>query len=97
MIQAPGRGVPAVSTQGKLWCVPKQDASEQALQSNIDYVCSNGVDCKPIQVGGPCFEPNTVKAHASYIMNSYYQAYGRHAANCDFSNTAVVTSVDPSK
>jgi len=79
------------------WCVPKSDASDDALQKNIDYVCSNGVDCKPIQQGGPCFVPDTVKSHASYAMNAFYQASGRHDYDCDFSHTGVLTSIDPSK
>ncbi|KAF7849792.1 hypothetical protein BT93_L0278 [Corymbia citriodora subsp. variegata] len=82
---------------GKQWCVPKQGASDQAMQANIDYVCSNGVDCRPIQAGGPCFEPNNVGTHASYIMNSYYQTKGRQPDSCDFSGTGVLTSVDPSE
>ncbi|KAJ0752904.1 putative glucan endo-1,3-beta-D-glucosidase [Helianthus annuus] len=84
------------STQGKRWCVPKPDATDVALQSNIDYICSNGIDCSPTQPGGPCFEPNTVRAHASFLMNSYYQAHGRHDLDCDFAHTGTVASTDPS-
>lgn len=82
---------------GKTWCVPRSDASDAALQKNIDFVCSSGVDCKPIQEGGPCFQPNTVKSHAAYIMNAYYQANGPQDSNCDFKHTGVVTTTDPSK
>lgn len=78
------------------WCVPKSDASDEALQKNIDYVCSSGVDCKPIQSGGPCFDPNTVRSHASYAMNAYYQTFGRNDYNCDFNRTGFLTSSDPS-
>lgn len=82
----------------KKWCVPKSDASDAALQQNIDYVCSSTkVDCKAIQASGPCFEPNTVRSHASYAMNAYYQAFGPHDYNCDFNHTGVITSTDPSK
>ncbi|GJR79596.1 glucan endo-1,3-beta-glucosidase-like protein [Tanacetum coccineum] len=84
------------STLGKHWCVPKPDATDVALQSNIDYICSNGIDCSPTQPGGPCFLPNTVRAHASYLMNSYYQAKGRHDIDCDFAHTGIVASTDPS-
>ncbi|XP_056169398.1 glucan endo-1,3-beta-glucosidase [Syzygium oleosum] len=82
---------------GKRWCVPKQGVSDQALQANIDYVCSVGVDCRPIQAGGPCFEPNNVRAHASYIMNSFYQTKGRQPYDCDFSGSGVLTTVNPSR
>lgn len=86
----PGGGV------GKKWCVPKSDASVQALQANIDYVCSSGVDCRPIQAGGPCFEPNDIRAHASFVMNSFYQTKGRNDFNCDFAKTGVITFTNPS-
>ncbi|KAF8396785.1 hypothetical protein HHK36_018417 [Tetracentron sinense] len=81
---------------GKMWCVAKSGASDHALQANIDFVCSSGVDCKPIQAGGACFNPNTIRSHASYIMNAYYQTSGRHNFNCDFSHTGVLTSSNPS-
>ncbi|KAI3934100.1 hypothetical protein MKW92_044226 [Papaver armeniacum] len=99
---APGQGsspttpTPALPA-GKQWCVPTQTATDAQLQANINYVCSQGtVDCKPIQAGGACFNPNTLKAHAVYAMNAYYQKSGRHAFNCDFSKTGVITSADPS-
>uniref|UniRef100_A0A7N0TL93 glucan endo-1,3-beta-D-glucosidase n=1 Tax=Kalanchoe fedtschenkoi TaxID=63787 RepID=A0A7N0TL93_KALFE len=81
---------------GKKWCVPRGDATDAALQKNIDYVCSLGVDCKPIQAGGACYQPNNIKAHAGFVMNSYYQTHGRQDFNCDFAHTGVVTAVDPS-
>ncbi|PKA63154.1 Glucan endo-1,3-beta-glucosidase [Apostasia shenzhenica] len=79
------------------WCVAIGGAGETALQGNIDYACSTaGVDCRPIQAGGPCFEPNTLEAHANYAMNAYYQLAGRHDFNCDFGRTGLITSADPS-
>ncbi|KAK7394202.1 hypothetical protein VNO78_14724 [Psophocarpus tetragonolobus] len=86
---------PAPGNRNK-WCVPKADASDAALQANINYVCSQGVDCKPIQPGGLCYAPNNVRALATYAMNAYYQANGRHDFNCDFSHTAIITTIDPS-
>ncbi|CAK9136236.1 unnamed protein product [Ilex paraguariensis] len=93
----PSPALPAAPSKGKKWCVPKPEASDAALQANIDYVCSKGADCSPIQAGGACFQPNTVRAHASYVMNAFYQANGRNDFNCDFSNTGSVTFADPSK
>ncbi|XP_004241225.1 glucan endo-1,3-beta-glucosidase [Solanum lycopersicum] len=89
---------PAMAPEvSKKWCVPKTDASDAALQSNLDFVCSSGiVDCQPIKDGGPCFEPNTVRAHAAYAMNAYYQANGGKDLDCNFINTGVVTNYDPS-
>ncbi|KAL3647323.1 hypothetical protein CASFOL_008291 [Castilleja foliolosa] len=84
------------ATGGKKWCVPKPGASDSALQKNLDYVCSLDIDCKPINAGGACFTPNTVRDHASFAMNSYYHAKGLFDYNCDFSGTALVTTTDPS-
>lgn len=87
---------PTSGGDGQSWCLPKQDATDDELQANIDYVCGSGVDCKPIQDGGPCYEPNDLRSHASYAMNAYYQANGRHDFDCDFSNTGSITDSDPS-
>lgn len=78
------------------WCVPKAGVSDAQLQNNIDYACSQGIDCGPIQPGGACFEPNTVASHAAFVMNLYYQTFGRNQWNCDFSQTATLTSQNPS-
>ncbi|KAJ1397709.1 X8 domain [Sesbania bispinosa] len=79
------------------WCIPKTGVSDAQLQSNLDYACSQGIDCGPIQPGGACFEPNTVASHAAFAMNLYYQTFGRNQWNCDFSQTAMLTSQNPSK
>ncbi|XP_077224694.1 glucan endo-1,3-beta-glucosidase-like [Tasmannia lanceolata] len=98
----PGNPSPAVvpinplPVKGKTWCMPKPSAESNLLQANIDYVCGQGVDCRPIQAGGACFLPNTVRAHAAYAMNAYFQATGRNAYDCDFRQTGVITVVDPS-
>ncbi|KAI4988707.1 hypothetical protein ZWY2020_035947 [Hordeum vulgare] len=54
-----------------------------------------GVDCGAIQPGGACFEPNMVSAHAAYAMNQLYQAADNHPWNCDFRQSATVTSTNP--
>ncbi|RDX70714.1 hypothetical protein CR513_50016, partial [Mucuna pruriens] len=91
---------PTASTaesSSKKWCVAKTNASETALQANIDFVCSSrGIDCGPINEGGPCFKPNTVRSHAAYAMNAYYQVSGAHDFDCDFGHTGVITHTDPS-
>ncbi|CAN0909506.1 Glucan endo-1,3-beta-glucosidase [Linum grandiflorum] len=80
------------------WCIPKADASDQALEGNINYVCSQkGMDCKPIQADGACFAPNNIRSHASYVMNSFYRYNGDRPFNCDFAGTGMVTNSDPSK
>ncbi|OVA04509.1 Glycoside hydrolase [Macleaya cordata] len=85
-------------TKTKAWCVPKGGVSDAELQMNLDYACSfKGIDCGPIQPGGVCFEPNTVASHAAFAMNLLYQTAGRNPWNCDFSQTATLTSTNPSK
>lgn len=81
---------------GKQWCLPKAGADPDALQRNIDYICGLGLDCRPIQEDGACFLPNTVRAHAAYAMNAYYQAMGRNNYDCNFKETGAATTVDPS-
>ncbi|KAL8116169.1 hypothetical protein AgCh_022603 [Apium graveolens] len=78
------------------WCVPKPGVSDAQLQSNLDYVCGHGLDCSPIQPGGACYEPATVQAHAAYAMNIYYQNSGKSPGDCDFVQTAVLSSTNPS-
>ncbi|KAF3971069.1 hypothetical protein CMV_005309 [Castanea mollissima] len=78
------------------WCVPKVGLSDAQLQTNLDYACGHGIDCSSIQPGGACFDPNTVASHAAYAMNLLYQTAGRNPWNCDFSQTATLTSNNPS-
>ncbi|XP_015958207.1 PLASMODESMATA CALLOSE-BINDING PROTEIN 3 [Arachis duranensis] len=78
------------------WCVARSDASNQALQTALDYACGSGADCFPLQANGLCFLPNTIQAHASYAFNSYYQRRGRAPGSCDFAGTATIAQSDPS-
>ena len=82
---------------GGSWCVASPSASATALQVALDYACGQGgADCSPIQQGGSCFSPDTVRDHASYAFNSYYQK-NPVQTSCDFAGTAVLTSTNPSK
>ncbi|KAK6262525.1 hypothetical protein QUC31_008341 [Theobroma cacao] len=87
---------PTPRSEGKQWCLPKTGADENALQRNIDYVCGLGLDCGPIQEDGACFLPNTVRAHAAFAMNAYYQSTDRKEYDCAFEQTGAITDVDPS-
>ncbi|KAI8002183.1 PLASMODESMATA CALLOSE-BINDING PROTEIN 3 [Camellia lanceoleosa] len=78
------------------WCVTRSEASDQALQTALDYACGAGADCAPIQSSGLCYLPNTLQSHASYAFNSYYQRRGNAPGSCDFSGTATVAGTDPS-
>ncbi|XP_062159296.1 glucan endo-1,3-beta-D-glucosidase [Alnus glutinosa] len=88
---------PSPKPKKAAWCVPKGGVSDAQLQTNLDYACGQiGMDCGPIQPGGACFEPNTIASHAAYAMNLLYQTAGRNPWNCDFSQTATLSSNNPS-
>ncbi|KAL5772008.1 hypothetical protein ACOSQ2_011932 [Xanthoceras sorbifolium] len=85
------------SPNEKTWCVAKAGTSDDVLQSNIDFACSQPqVDCGPIQSGAPCFLPDDQINHASYAMNSYFQNYGKTPETCDFSGSGIIVTLDPS-
>ncbi|CAN0866778.1 Glucan endo-1,3-beta-D-glucosidase [Linum grandiflorum] len=83
--------------QGKYrWCIPKVGTPSAKLEENIRYVCNETkTDCGPINPGGMCYDNNDVPLRAAFIMNSYYQDHG-NKWDCDFSNTATLTDIDPS-
>ncbi|XP_019463117.1 PREDICTED: PLASMODESMATA CALLOSE-BINDING PROTEIN 3-like isoform X2 [Lupinus angustifolius] len=83
------------TTSSMSWCVCK-DGSDATLQKTLDYACGAGGDCNPLHQNGPCFQPNTLKAHCSYAVNSYYQKKGQAPMSCDFAGTATVTATNPS-
>ncbi|OMO87606.1 Glycoside hydrolase, family 17 [Corchorus capsularis] len=87
---------PSAQPKKAAWCVPKAGVSDAQLQASLDYACGQGIDCSPIQPGGACFEPNTLASHAAYAMNLFYQSSDRSALDCDFSQTAMLSSNNPS-
>ncbi|GER53410.1 carbohydrate-binding X8 domain superfamily protein [Striga asiatica] len=78
------------------WCIAMQSVPQAALQVALDYACGHGgADCSAVQPGGRCYYPNTVRDHASYAFNSYYQM-NPIPASCNFGGAAVITSTNPS-
>ncbi|KAD6794424.1 hypothetical protein R6Q59_021570 [Mikania micrantha] len=86
---------PMGNGSGQSWCVAK-DVGNDKLQSGLDYACGEGgVDCRAIQPGSTCYDPNTLQAHASFAYNSYYQKMGRAAGACYFDGSAYVVTEQP--
>ncbi|KAG6738302.1 hypothetical protein NC652_040630 [Populus alba x Populus x berolinensis] len=82
---------------GTSWCVALPGVSQIDLQNALDWACGLGMaDCKPIQRGGACFDPDTLVSHASYAFNNYYQQNGNSDIACNFGGTATLTNIDPS-
>lgn len=77
------------------WCVCRSDMSSNVLQKTLDYACGAGADCSPIIQNGACYNPNTMLAHCSYAVNSYYQKKGQAQGACDFAGSATLSSTDP--
>ncbi|CAA0820884.1 Carbohydrate-binding X8 domain superfamily protein [Striga hermonthica] len=84
---------------GGSWCVASSSASETALQVALDYACGyGGADCSPLQPNGPCYEPNTVRDHASYAFNDYYQKNPAPTSchgNCRYASSSSGTQISP--
>ncbi|KAL2343677.1 hypothetical protein Fmac_004962 [Flemingia macrophylla] len=78
------------------WCMVKPSTSEVVLSNNIDYACNMLGDCKMIQPGGSCYDPNNLFNHASAVMNQYYAINGRNPWNCDFVGSGIIVTSDPS-
>ncbi|KAL2349166.1 hypothetical protein Fmac_003166 [Flemingia macrophylla] len=78
-----------------IYCVCKDGVGDQALQKAIDYACGAGADCTPILQNGACYQPNTVKDHCNYAVNSYFQRKGQIQGSCDFSGAATPSQTPP--
>ncbi|KAK1575562.1 hypothetical protein Q3G72_025414 [Acer saccharum] len=90
--RAPPRRGPSIA----LWCVAKPSVPDPIIQEAMNYACGSGADCDTIQSNGPCFDPNTLYAHASYAFNSYWQRTKVAGGTCSFGGTAMLVTVDPS-
>ncbi|OIW16315.1 hypothetical protein TanjilG_19031 [Lupinus angustifolius] len=83
-------------SSGASYCIASPTASNTALQVALDYACGyGGADCSAIQSGGSCYNPNSIRDHASYAFNKYYQK-NPVPNSCNFGGTAVNTNTNPS-
>lgn len=81
---------------GASWCVCKTGLSDTVLQGTLDYACGNGADCNPTKPKQSCFNPDNVRSHCNYAVNSYFQKKGQSPGSCNFDGTATPTNSDPS-
>uniref|UniRef100_A0A2N9EUW9 X8 domain-containing protein n=1 Tax=Fagus sylvatica TaxID=28930 RepID=A0A2N9EUW9_FAGSY len=77
------------------YCLCKDGLGDQVLQKALDYACGAGADCTPILQNGACYQPNTVKNHCDYAVNSYFQKKGQAQGTCDFSGSATASQTAP--
>ncbi|KAF5949781.1 hypothetical protein HYC85_011774 [Camellia sinensis] len=78
------------------WCVADEQTPDDELQAAMDWACGKGgANCSEIQVNQPCYLPNTVRDHASYAFNNYYQNFKHKGASCYFNGGAITTELDP--
>ncbi|KAM0936983.1 putative glucan endo-1,3-beta-D-glucosidase [Dioscorea sansibarensis] len=87
----------ANDTTNQTYCIAKEGADSKMLQAALDWACGPGkVDCSAIVQGQPCYDPDTVEAHATYAFNAYYHQMGMATGTCYFNGVAVITTTDPS-
>ncbi|MED6215974.1 hypothetical protein PIB30_003175 [Stylosanthes scabra] len=79
------------------WCIADPQSSDDELQAALNWACgSGGADCSKIQENQACYNPNTLKDHASYAFNSYFQKFKHSGGSCFFRGAAITTEADPS-
>lgn len=87
----------ANDTTNQTYCSAREGADDKMLQAGLDWACGAGkVNCSAMLQGQPCYEPDTVAAHATYAFNTYYQMNGKKPSTCDFNGVATVTTTNPS-
>uniref|UniRef100_A0A7N0TSQ8 X8 domain-containing protein n=1 Tax=Kalanchoe fedtschenkoi TaxID=63787 RepID=A0A7N0TSQ8_KALFE len=85
------------ATSDALYCICKDGVGDTALQKALDYACGNGADCSAILQSGSCYNPNTVKSHCDYAVNSYFQRKNQVSGSCDFAGSATTSATIPTQ
>ncbi|KAI9109027.1 hypothetical protein K1719_019982 [Acacia pycnantha] len=79
------------------WCIADEQTPDGELLAAMDWACGRGgADCSKIQEKQSCFLPNTVRSHASFAFNSYYQKFKHAGGSCYFRGASIITQEDPS-
>ncbi|OVA12237.1 Glycoside hydrolase [Macleaya cordata] len=87
----------ANDTTNQTYCVARDGADQKMLQAALDWACGQGkVNCSDLVQGQPCYEPDSVAAHATYAFDTYYHQSGMAPGSCYFNGVATVTTTDPS-
>ncbi|WZZ19017.1 hypothetical protein YC2023_112106 [Brassica napus] len=81
---------------GAIYCLCKDGIGDNGLQTSIDYACGTLADCNPIHDKGACYQPNTIKNHCDWAVNSYFQKAAQVPGSCNFSGTATTSQTPPS-
>ncbi|CAF1919974.1 hypothetical protein Bca4012_052129 [Brassica carinata] len=84
------------SSSSATYCLCRDGVGEKDLQTSIDYACGVLGDCNPIHEKGPCYQPNNVKGHCDWAVNSYFQRSGQLPGSCNFSGIATTSPNPPS-
>lgn len=93
-----GEDANGTSLNGTTWCIAKSTASETELTNAINWACGPGnVDCSAVQPSQPCYEPDNLVSHASFVVNSYYQQNGATDVACSFGGIGQRVNKNPSK
>ncbi|XP_023738702.1 glucan endo-1,3-beta-glucosidase 3 [Lactuca sativa] len=88
----------ANDTTDETYCVAKKDADKKMLQAALDWACGPGkVNCSVMLQGEPCYEPDTVVAHATYAFDSYYHRMAMADGTCNFNGVATISTTNPSR
>ncbi|XP_010555833.1 PREDICTED: PLASMODESMATA CALLOSE-BINDING PROTEIN 1-like [Tarenaya hassleriana] len=77
------------------YCLCKDGVGDKQLQADLDYACGALADCSAIQPNGACYQPNTLKSHCDYAVNSYFQNAAQAAGSCHFSGSAATSEKPP--